>query len=68
VALWFAISVFFGVSVRILLFPFFLHPVFLDPSLGKGLIISGDTFINPAVIPSSLLSMELEVTLAGSGT
>ena len=67
-ALWFAISVFSGVSVRILLFPCFLHPVFLDPSLVKALIISGDTFINPPVIPSSLLSMEPEVTLAGSGT
>ena len=55
-------------SVSILLLPCFLPPVFLGPALGKGLIISGDTFIYPADIPSSFLSLELEGALAGSVT
>jgi len=42
----------------------FSSPFFLGPSLGKGCIIPGDTFINPADIPSPLLSLELEGALA----
>jgi hypothetical protein len=42
--------------------------VFLGSSLGEGLIILKDTFINPADVPSSWLSLELEGTLAGSVT
>ena len=43
----------------------------LGPGLGKGVIISGDTFmlpINPADVPSSLVSFVLEGPLAGSVT
>jgi hypothetical protein len=68
-ALWFAMSVFPGVSVRILLFPcYFFLLVVLGSASGEGLIILGDTFINPADIPTSLLSLELEGALAGSVT
>lgn len=59
-------SLFSGVSVGILLFPCFLLLVVLGPASGKGLIILGVTFINPADVPTSLLSMELEGALAGS--
>jgi len=61
-------SVFSGVSVRILLFPCFLLLVVLGPASGKGLIILEDTFINPADVPTSLLSLEMEGALAGSFT
>ena len=55
-------------NLKILLFPCFLHSVFLGPTLGKGLIISGNTFINPTDVPSSVLSLELEGAMAGSVT
>ena len=42
--------------------------VFLGPSLGKDCNILGDTFINPADIPSPLLSLELEGAQVGSIT
>ena len=61
-------SVFPRVSVRILLFPCFLLLVVLGRASGKDLIILGDTFINPADVPTSLLSLELEGALAGSVT
>jgi len=48
--------------------PAFSPLAFLGLSLGKGLIILGDTFINPADVPSSWLSLELEDALAGSVT
>jgi len=67
-ALWFSISVFSGVNLRILLLPCFLHSVFLGPTLRKGFITSGDTFINPIDVSSSVLSLELEGALAGSVT
>ena len=46
----------------------FSSPVFLGPSLAKNCITPWDNFINPADIPSSLLSLELEGALAGSVT
>lgn len=58
-------------SVRIQFLPCFPPPVFLGPLLGKGLIISGVTFmlrLNPADVPLSVLSLELEGAVTGSGT
>ena len=46
-----------------------LPPVFLGPVLGKNLIISEDIFlrsIHPDVVPSSLMSLELQCALAVS--
>lgn len=54
-ALWFAMSLFSVVSFGIVLFPCFLLLVVLGPASGKVLIILGDTFINPADVPTSLL-------------
>jgi hypothetical protein len=48
------------------LFSCFLPPESLGPALVNGRIISGDTFINPADIPSSLLFLGLEGALASS--
>ena len=45
-ALWFSVSVSSGVYVRILLFPYFLPPVFLGPALGNRLITSRYTLGN----------------------
>ena len=67
-ALRFSISVFSGVSLWIVLFPCFLPPVSLVPSLRKGLINSADPFTNPADSSSSLLSLKLIDVPAGSLT
>jgi hypothetical protein len=48
-----------------------LPPVLLGPDLGKCLIITGDIFllsVHPDVVPSSLMSLELQCALAGSVT
>ena len=55
-------------SFWILLFPCILPPGFLCLSLGKGLIISADTFTNSADIPPPLFSLETEDELVGSVT
>lgn len=56
-------------SVRLQFLPCFLPPVFLGSLLGKGLTISGVTFmlcINPVDVPLSVLSLELEGAVTGS--
>ena len=55
-------------NLKILLFHVFFTQVFLGPTLGKGLIISGDTFINPTDVLSSVLSLEFEGAMTGSVT
>jgi len=48
-----------------------LPPVFLGLDLGKDLIISGAIFLlstHPDVVPSSLMSLELQCALASSAT
>jgi hypothetical protein len=69
--MWFTVSLFSGVSIKIQFLPFFLPPAFLGPLLGKGCIISGVTFmlrINRADVPLSLLSLVSEGALTGSVT